>query len=245
MKNEIYYKISLVNDINNNKIYFSRNVLNCLAFLNIIEKNLGKKECELKILNSINDLFQNNYKIDNTKTIRVKFDSKELFAYKNEFIDNYNTNNIEISLKEIRNKLNKKEIRKIKENKIRKIKNNNIIIKNKNRNIKNFKNKEIKKIDSKNKNEYKDYNDNNNRVRNSTNNILNLRKTLMENNVISFINNEVMKDNLINLDSSSKLFEINILKLNVNKYDNNKYDKTNIINNKIESNYKMILDNGK
>ena len=244
MKNEIYYKISLVNDINNNKVYYTRNTFNCLAFLNIIENNLGKKECKMKILNYINDLFQNNYKIDNTKTIRIKFGSKELFGYKNDSIDDYNTNNIEISLKELRCKVNKKKIRKIKENKIRRIKKENIIIKNKNRNIKKYKNKKMKNIVSKDRNEYKNNRDNK-VLGNLTNNISNLRRTLMENNVISFINNEVIKDNLINLDSSSKLFEINILKLNVNRYDDNKYDKSNITNNKIESNYKMALDNGK
>ena len=62
-----------------------------------------------------------------------------------------------------------------------------------------------------------------------TNNILDSLQILVENNIISLINNKIMKDNLISLDIPIKLFEINTLKLNVNKCD-----KANI-NNKIES----------
>ena len=51
---------------------------------------------------------------------------------------------------------------------------------------------------------------------NLTNNMLYSLQTWVEINIISFINNKIMKDNLISLDTPIKLFEINNFKLNVN-----------------------------
>lgn len=120
----IYYNIDLYNCINNYTIYYNRKIANCITLIKIIEENYENSSCKMKIIKYINKLFQNKYKIRDTKSIEIIYGNKELYYYENDKLDNKCHNNIKLKIKEKLEQIdefnNNKEI-----NNSWKIKNNN------------------------------------------------------------------------------------------------------------------------
>ena len=112
----IYYDIDLYNYINNRTIHYNRKITNCITLIKIIEENYDKISCKSKILKYINRLFQNNYKIKDTNSIKINFNNKELYFYNNnnKIINNEYANNIKLNIeyvKQINENINKIKIR--------------------------------------------------------------------------------------------------------------------------------------
>ena len=101
MKNNIYYTINLYNYIHEKIIHYNRNIANCITLIKLIEENYEKYSCKSKILKYINRLFQNDYKIKDTNSIKIIYERKELYYYhRNEGKNNIYINNIKLNIKE-------------------------------------------------------------------------------------------------------------------------------------------------
>ena len=127
----IYFNIDLYNYINNKTIHYNRKLMNCITLLKLIEENHDKISCKTKILKYINKLFQNNYKISVTDSIKINYNRKEIYYYKNNKSCNEFHNNIKINIEECIKTIDKyklnlktknKKFGKLKRNKTRKIK---------------------------------------------------------------------------------------------------------------------------
>lgn len=70
MTNNIYYTIDLYNYIHDRIIHYNRKIANCITLIKLIEENYEKTSGKSKILKYINRLFQNNYKIKDTNSIK-------------------------------------------------------------------------------------------------------------------------------------------------------------------------------
>ena len=141
----LYYKLILYNNINNNIIQYNRNITNCIALLNIIERYDGKQSCNNRILKYINKRFQSNYKINDTNGIIINYNDKELYSdtLNKLLIDKEHANNIKINIYEELSSDKRKKISK--NNNINKVKNNyNNDRKNKLNKLKYMKIKEFK-----------------------------------------------------------------------------------------------------
>ena len=134
---DIYYNIDLYNYINYNEIHYNRKITNCITFIKIIEENYENTSSKIKIIKYINRLFQNNYKIKDTKSIKIMFGNKELYHYVNDESSNKLNNNIIIKIEERFGQIYGPNNQNKDINNTRKIKNN----KNKNRKFKNINNK--------------------------------------------------------------------------------------------------------
>lgn len=136
MEDNIYYTIDLYNYIQDKVIHYNRKIGNCITLIKLIEGNCEKNSCKYKILKYINRLFQNNYKIKDTNSIKIDYEGKELYYYyRNEGKNNIFINNIKVDIKECFKSINKskngnKDIRKFgkfkNSNKNRRIKENYI-----------------------------------------------------------------------------------------------------------------------
>ena len=69
-----YYIINLYNYIKDKIIHYNRNITNCITLIKLIEENYEKTSCKSKILKYINRLFQNNYKIKDTNSIKINYE---------------------------------------------------------------------------------------------------------------------------------------------------------------------------
>lgn len=193
MKYGLYYKISLINKINNYKFQYYINLNSCIAILKIIERNYNKKICNNKIITYINRIFQNNYKLNNTNSIKIIYDNKILYK-----INGINKTNKQ---KEFMNNIIVKITEKYK-----------FIDKTK-RKIKNI-NHKIGKIKKINKNRYT--NNLNEYYTNSITKCYNiykrrikqLKRSMLNGNYTTFINNSNIKENYNDLND---ILEINIL----------------------------------
>ena len=73
-----------------------------------MKKNYEKTSCKYKILKYINKLFQNNYKLKDTNSIKIDYEGKELYHYyKNEGKNDTFINNIKLDIKECFKSVNK------------------------------------------------------------------------------------------------------------------------------------------
>ena len=193
MENDLYYKITLINNVNNYKFQYYIKLNSCIAILKIIERNYNKKICNCRLINYINKIFQNNYNLNDTNSIKVMYDKKIL--YETNKINKINKqkefmNNIIIKITE-----KYKCINKLKRRKIKKIKNN------------------IGKIKKTNKNKYIDrvnefYTDD---ITNCYNKykrrIKQLKRNMLSGNFTTFINNNIKENN----NDLNDILEINIL----------------------------------
>ena len=165
MDNKIYYIMNLYNYIQDKIIHYNRKIVNCITLIKLIEENYEKTSCKYKILKYINRLFQNNYKLKDTNSIKICYEGKELYYYyRNEGKNDTFINNIKLDIIECFKSVNKskngnKDIkgRKIKNSyKNRRIKKNYIKC-----NINKDFTKYIERIDTIKRNLYKGYNDKN------------------------------------------------------------------------------------
>ena len=193
MEIDLYYKITLINNVNNHKFQYCINLNSCIAILKIIERNYNKKICNCRLINYINKIFQNNYDLNNTNSIKIIYDKKILYETnkinrinkQNEFM-----NNIIIKIMEKYKSINKSKRRKIKKTK------NNI--------------RKIKKI---NKNKYIDkfnvvyIDDITNCYNRYKRRIKQLKRNMLSGNFTTFINNNIKENN----DDLDDILEINIL----------------------------------
>ena len=193
MEIDLYYKITLINNVNNHKFQYCINLNSCIAILKIIERNYNKKICNCRLINYINKIFQNNYDLNNTNSIKIIYDKKIL--YETNKINKSNKqkefmNNIIIKITE-----KYKFINKIKRRKIKKIKNNIGKIKKTNKNKNTYKLNEFYMDDITNcYNRYK-------------RRIKQLKRNMLSGNFTTVINNNI-KENNNDLD---EILEINIL----------------------------------
>jgi len=166
MENNIYYTMNLYNYIQDKVIHYNRKIVNCIALIKLIEENYEKISCKYKILKYINRLFQNNYKLKDTNSIKIDYEGKELYYYyRNEGKNDIFINNIKLDIKECFKNVNKsnngkKDIKdwKIKNsNKNRRIKKKNFIKSDINKDFTKY----IERIDTIKRNLYKGYNDKN------------------------------------------------------------------------------------
>ena len=198
MDRELYYRLVLSNNINNNIIQYNRNISNCITLLKIIESYNGMKSCNARILKYINRIFQNQYKIKDTNSIQINYNNKEIYSnilYQNS-INNIH-NNIKIDIFEEFS---------LKNNKNSKIKDKIIINKNdKNRtnNINYINNKKIK-AKYNNISEFRNFNK-------FINNIYSIINKLIKKNTKSLINNKEIYEMDNKSDSINDIIETNIL----------------------------------
>jgi len=197
----LYYKFILYNNINDNTIQYSRNITNCITLLKIIERYDGKQSCNNRILKYINKRFQCNYKINDTNSVIINYNNKELYSDTiNKFsIDKEYANNIKINiyeelLKDKRNKIFKRT------NNISKVKSNNINSKSKSNKFKYMKIKE-----------FKDFNKFVNNINSIKNGLINTNFKFQtkkeiddEPNNISVSINDILEINILKDDNISK-----------------------------------------
>lgn len=198
MDRELYYRLTLSNNINDNIIQYNRNISNCITLLKIIERYDGMKSCNSRILKYINKIFQNQYKIKDTNSIRINYNNKEIYSnilHQNSINNIYNNIKIDI-FEEVSLKYNKNN--KI-QNKIKTNKKEN----NRTNNINYIKDKKIKGK----YNNTRDFSNFNNFI----NNIYSIRNKLIKKNTKSFINNKEFYEMDNNSDSINDIIEVNIL----------------------------------
>ena len=122
MINNIYYNIDLYNYIYDKIIHYNKKIANCINLLKVIEENYDNYNCKTKIIKYINKLFQNNYKIKDTNSIKIIYEEKEIYYYhRGEGKNETRINNIKINIKECFGYINKSKY-EINERKIWKIK---------------------------------------------------------------------------------------------------------------------------
>ena len=129
-----------------------------------MKKNYEKTSCKYKILKYINKLFQNNYKLKDTNSIKIDYEGKELYYYyKNEGKNDTFINNIKLDIKVCFKSVNKFKNgnKDIKDRKIKNSYKNRRIKKNIKYNINKDFTKYIERIDTIKRNLYKEYNDKN------------------------------------------------------------------------------------
>ena len=83
MENDLYYKITLINNVNIHKFQYCINLNSCITILKIIERNYNKKICNCRLINCINKIFQNNYNLYDTNSIKVIYDKKIKYKFIN------------------------------------------------------------------------------------------------------------------------------------------------------------------
>jgi len=190
----LYYKLILHNNINNNIIQYNRNITNCIALLNVIERYDGKQLCNSRILKYINKRFQSNYKINDTNSIIINYNNKELYSdtLNKLSIDKEHANNIKINIYEklFRDK-RKKTHKRI--NNINKVKNNHNNRKGKLNKFKYMKIKDFRKFNK------------------LVNNIDSIRSGLIKRNSKFQIKNEIDDESNNISVSINDILEINIL----------------------------------
>lgn len=70
------YTSNLYNYIYDKIIYYNRKITNFITLMKIIDRNYEKVSCKFKILKYINGLFQNNYKIKDTNSVKIYYKEK-------------------------------------------------------------------------------------------------------------------------------------------------------------------------